>query len=52
MIGSAEAAQAAQMAALKEDLYGDLTGLILRNVKKEDNADVYDCLQTGRNGSE
>lgn len=52
MVGSAEAAQAAQAASLKEDLYGDLTGLILRGVKKDVDTDVYDCLQTGRNGSE
>ena len=39
--------------ALKEDLYGDLTGLIIRSVKKreEDSMDVYDCIQAGRNGS-
>ena len=52
MVGSAEAAQAAQIAQLKEDLYSDLTGLIVRGVKRADNEDTYDCLQTGRNGSE
>jgi len=51
MVGSAEAAQAAQVAQLKEDLYSDLTGLILRGVKRCDDSDVYDCIQTGRNGS-
>jgi hypothetical protein len=51
MVGSAEAAQAAQVALLKEDLYSDLTGLILRGVERGDEADVYDCIQTGRNGS-
>ena len=51
MVGSAEAAHAAQVAQLKEDLYSDLTGLILRGVERGDNADVYDCIQTGRNGS-
>lgn len=51
MVGSAEAAQAAQVALLKEDLYSDLTGLILRGVDRGDEADVYDCIQTGRNGS-
>jgi len=35
---------------LKEDLYSDLTGLIIRNVKRLDDEDVYDCIQTGRNG--
>ena len=51
MVGSAEAAQAAQVAQLKEDLYSDLTGLILRGVERGDESDVYDCLQTGPNGS-
>ena len=51
LLGSAEAAQAAQTAHLKEDLYSDLTGLLLRGVKREADADVYDCIQTGRNGS-
>jgi len=51
MVGSAEAAQAAQVAQLKEDLYSDLTGLILRGVNKGEEMDVYDCIQTGRNGS-
>ena len=41
----------AQMAQLKEELYSDLTGLILRDVKREKEADVFDCIQTGRNGS-
>ncbi len=52
MVGSAEAAQAAQVAQLKEDLYSDLTGLIVRGVKRGDDSEVYDCIQTGRNGSE
>jgi chromosome segregation ATPase len=52
MIGTAEAVQAAQCAQMKEDLYSDLTGLIIRGVKKTDEGDTYDCIQTGRNGSE
>lgn len=44
---SSEVIQTAQM---KEDLYSDLTGLIVRGVK-HGKEDVYDCLQTGRNGS-
>jgi hypothetical protein len=48
---SAEAAQAAQLAQLKEDLYSDLTGLIVRDVKITDTDHVYDCIQTGINGS-
>lgn len=51
MVGSAEAAHAAQVAQLKEDLYSDLTGLILRGVDMGSEADTYDCIQTGRNGS-
>lgn len=45
---SAEVMQAAQA---KEDLYGDLTGLIVRGMKQEDEEDVFDCIQTGRNGT-
>ncbi|OQD80458.1 hypothetical protein PENANT_c035G08236 [Penicillium antarcticum] len=48
---SAEAAQAAQLAQLKEDLYSDLTGLIVRDVKTTDTDHVYDCIQTGINGT-
>ena len=51
MVGSAEAAAAAQVAMLKEELYGDLTGLIIRGVERGEEAHVYDCIQTGRNGS-
>lgn len=51
MVGSAEAAQAAQAAQLKEDLYSDLAGLIMRGVERGVDSDVYDCIQTGRNGS-
>ena len=36
---------------LKEDLYSDLTGLMIHNVKRLENEDVFDCIQTGRNGS-
>lgn len=50
-IGSAEATHAAQVAQMKENLYSDLTGLIIRGVKKTEEGDTYDCIQTGRNGS-
>ena len=40
-----------QAAQLKEDLYSDLTGLIVRGVKREAEDDTFDCIQTGRNGS-
>jgi hypothetical protein len=46
-----EAAQAAQLAQLKEDLYGDMTGLIIRSVKEREADHLYDCIQTGVNGS-
>lgn len=49
---AAEAVQAAHLAQLKEDLYSDLSGLIIRNVKKRDTDYLYDCIQTGANGSE
>lgn len=44
--------EAAQKAQLKEDLYGDLTGLIVRVVKRDSAGQTFDCIQTGRNGSE
>lgn len=42
-----------QKRQLKEDLYADLTGLMIRDIKRneEEGQDVYDCIQTGRNGS-
>lgn len=51
MMGSAEAVQTAQEATLKQELFTDLTGLIIRGVKKESEENIYDCIQTGRNGS-
>ncbi|OJD22798.1 hypothetical protein ACJ73_05853 [Blastomyces percursus] len=51
IMGSAEAAHAAQIAQLKEDLYSDLTGLIIRDAKKRDSDHLYDCIQTGMNGT-
>ena len=38
-------------AQLKEELHSDLSGLIFRNVEREGGNTVFDCLQTGRNGS-
>jgi septal ring factor EnvC (AmiA/AmiB activator) len=50
--GNAEAAKEATLAKQKVDLYSDLTNLVVLGVKRnEDDEDVYDCLQTGRNGS-
>ncbi|KAJ5175344.1 uncharacterized protein N7482_001221 [Penicillium canariense] len=48
---SAEAAQVAQLAQLKQELYSDLTGLIIRDVKNRETDHLYDCIQTGANGS-
>ncbi|KAL2810894.1 chromosome segregation protein Csm1/Pcs1-domain-containing protein [Aspergillus granulosus] len=48
---AAEAAQVAQLAQLKEDLYSDLTGLIIRDVKQRNEDNLYDCIQTGVNGT-
>ena len=42
--------QATRLAQLKEDLYSDLTVLIVRGIKHEGDEEVYDCLQTGRDG--
>ncbi|CCU76985.1 plasma membrane calcium ATPase/chromosome segregation protein [Blumeria hordei DH14] len=48
IVGTAEAAQTAQ---LKEDMYSDLTGLLIRSVTRGADEDYFDCIQTGRNGS-
>ncbi|KAH8681403.1 chromosome segregation protein Csm1/Pcs1-domain-containing protein [Xylariales sp. PMI_506] len=47
----ANAESAVQSAQMKEDLYADFTGLIIRAVKRENDDEVYDCIQTGRNGT-
>ncbi|KAK8213614.1 hypothetical protein M8818_002918 [Zalaria obscura] len=41
----------AKQAHLKEELYRDLTGLIINSVKRKDGEDEYSCIQTGRNGT-
>ncbi|KAL1954417.1 hypothetical protein VTO42DRAFT_1187 [Malbranchea cinnamomea] len=48
---AANGSDAAQTARLKEDLYTDLTGLIIRNAKRQGTEDIYDCIQTGLNGT-
>ncbi|KAL2137418.1 hypothetical protein VTI74DRAFT_39 [Chaetomium olivicolor] len=50
-LAAANASEATLAAQKKEDLYGDLTGLIVRSVKRESGEDVFDCIQTGRNGT-
>ncbi|WQF80065.1 Putative monopolin complex subunit Csm1/Pcs1, csm1/Pcs1 domain superfamily [Colletotrichum destructivum] len=47
-IASSDAVQTGQ---LREDLYGDLTGLIVRLTKRDSAGQVFDCIQTGRNGT-
>ncbi|KAH8894048.1 hypothetical protein GQ53DRAFT_643788 [Thozetella sp. PMI_491] len=42
--------QATKTSQMKIDLYGDLCGLIIRSIKREGDEDVYDCIQTGRDG--
>ncbi|KAJ8131340.1 hypothetical protein O1611_g2285 [Lasiodiplodia mahajangana] len=42
---------AAQLAHKKENLYGDLTGLLVCGVKRENDEEVFDCVQTGKNGT-
>ena len=62
---TAAAKEDARKRVMKEELYGDLTGLIVRDIKKREekrretgsglekevSEDVFDCIQTGRNGS-
>jgi hypothetical protein len=51
--GTAEAARDAQLQKQKVEMYCDLTNLVVVGIKKnEDEEEVYDCLQTGRNGSQ
>lgn len=42
---------ATHTAKMRENLYSDLTGLVVTSVKRDGPEDVYDCIQTGRNGS-
>lgn len=37
--------------ALKEEIYQDLTGLVISSVQRDDNETILNCLQTGRNGT-
>ena len=48
----ANAEATVQAAQKKEELYGDLTGFAVLNVKREEDEFVFDCIQEGRNGSE
>ncbi|KAL1305040.1 hypothetical protein AAFC00_001981 [Neodothiora populina] len=48
---NANGPEALKHAALKEELYRDLTGLIINSVKRRDDEDEFSCIQTGRNGT-
>lgn len=48
---SSNASEAQKEAKMKENLYADLTGLIINGVKRKEGEDDYDCIQTGQNGS-
>ncbi|KAL2173865.1 chromosome segregation protein Csm1/Pcs1-domain-containing protein [Thermothelomyces heterothallicus CBS 202.75] len=50
-LAAANATEATLTAQKKEDLYSDLTGLIVRSVKRDGGEDVFDCIQTGKNGT-
>ncbi|KAH7327875.1 chromosome segregation protein Csm1/Pcs1-domain-containing protein [Stachybotrys elegans] len=43
--------EALQAAQLKEDLYGELTGLMILGYKRAAKEDVFNCLQAGANGT-
>ncbi|ORY83727.1 chromosome segregation protein Csm1/Pcs1-domain-containing protein [Protomyces lactucae-debilis] len=43
--------QTQQVPLLKEEIYQDLTGLVIQSVSREDDETVFSCLQTGRNGT-
>lgn len=49
MAGSA--GDQAWKAHVKEELYRDLTNLVIMGIKKEADTQVFECLQTGVNGS-
>lgn len=49
--GGGLGSEATKYAAMKEELYRDLTGLIINSVKRRDGEDEFSCIQTGRNGS-
>lgn len=47
---NAGAVDDAWLAKAKEDLYADLCGLIIVNVRKESDNTIFECVQTGVNG--
>lgn len=44
-------AQPSTLPALKEEIYQDLTGLVISSVQREEDETILNCLQTGRNGT-
>lgn len=48
---NANAEAAAKIPQMKADLYRDMTGLIIQSVRQGQNTEMYNCIQTGRNGS-
>ncbi|KAG0130126.1 hypothetical protein HOY82DRAFT_562956 [Tuber indicum] len=50
MVGAGQAAEEAWIAKVKEELFQDLTGLLVMNVKKEGKRTVFECLQTSSTG--
>lgn len=43
--------QPSTVPALKEEIYQDLTGLVISSVQRDDDETIFNCLQTGRNGT-
>lgn len=43
--------QPSTLPALKEEIYQDLTGLVISSVQREEAETVLNCLQTARNGT-
>ncbi|KAI6087954.1 chromosome segregation protein Csm1/Pcs1-domain-containing protein [Hypoxylon rubiginosum] len=48
---NANAEAAAKIPQMKADLYRDMTGLIIQSVRQGQNTEMYNCIQTGRNGT-
>lgn len=43
--------QPSTVPALKEEIYQDLTGLVISSVQRDDEETILNCLQSGRNGT-
>ena len=50
VLGAAAAQDQAWSHHVKEELYGDLTNLMIMGAKKEGDSRIFDCLQSGANG--